>query len=463
MVFSCLSFLYLFLPLVLVLYYIAPNALKNYVLLFSSLVFYYIGEQRLLLLMLVSIAINYVFGLLVDIFRGKRIAKVLLSIAVVINLSILGYYKYADFFISSINSAFGLSVSPLDITLPIGISFYTFQAMSYTIDVYRGDVRVAKNPCVVALYVAFFPQLIAGPIVRYSCIERQFYDRKTSVEDFGYGVKRFCIGLGKKVLLANSFAELVKTATYTNEKTVLLYWISAFAFALQIYFDFSGYSDMAVGLCRMFGFRIDENFNYPYISASITDFWRRWHISLGTWFRDYVYIPLGGNRVSKTRWFVNIVIVWFLTGLWHGAEWNFVIWGLMFGFLLIIEKILFKNRKLKLPKWIGRGYTLFFVLIGFVIFSANNMAEATDNLCAMFGLSELALCGDEAIYLLRSYAVTFLVAIVSSTPLFANIVRKWKSKPFMTIVEPIYLCILLVMSTAYLVDSSFNPFLYFRF
>ena len=463
MVFAGLTFLYLFLPTVLFLYFIAPKALKNYVLLFSSLIFYYIGEQRLLLLMLISITINYALGLLVGNCHRVFFKKTLLVVTVVINLAILGYYKYADFFISSINSAFGLSVSLLNIALPIGISFYTFQALSYVVDVYRGEAVAAKNPCTVALYISFFPQLIAGPIVRYSDIEKQLHDRKTSIEDFAYGVKRFCIGLGKKVLLANSLAELVKTATYSNEKTVVLYWLSAIAFTFQIYFDFSGYSDMAIGLCRMFGFRIDENFNYPYISSSVTEFWRRWHISLGTWFRDYVYIPLGGNRVCIIRWLINIAIVWFLTGLWHGANWNFILWGVMFGFLLVIEKLLLKKVKVKLPRGIGIVYTLFFVLIGFVIFSSNNISDVGKNLRAMFGWANLPLCGTETLYLLRNYAITFVVAMIGATPLFAHIADKLKNKPFMIIAEPIYACLLLVLSTAYLVDGSFNPFLYFRF
>lgn len=413
--------------------------------------------------MLLSITINYAFGLLVGKCRSRVISKILLALAVTINLVILGYYKYADFFISSINTAFGLSVSLLNIALPIGISFYTFQAMSYVVDVYRGEVVATKNPCVVAIYISFFPQLIAGPIVRYSSIEKQLYDRKTSIEDFGYGVKRFCIGLGKKVLLANSFAELVKAATYSNDKTVLLYWLSALAFTLQIYFDFSGYSDMAIGLCRMFGFRIDENFKYPYVSSSITEFWRRWHISLGTWFRDYVYIPLGGNRVCKVRWLLNIAIVWFLTGLWHGANWNFVLWGVMFGFLLVVEKLLLKKFLTKLPRGIGIAYTMFFVLIGFVIFSANNISDVGNNLRAMFDSANLPLCSNETLYMLRNYATTFVVAIIGATPLFALLAKKLKDKPFMMIAEPLYACLLLVLSTSYLVDGSFNPFLYFRF
>lgn len=462
MVFAGLSFLYIFLPLVLVLYFIAPRFLRNYVLLLASLVFYYIGEQRLVWIMIAVILLNYGLALLVEKFRGQGASKIFLSVAVVLNLATLGYFKYADFFISSINSLFSSSIPLLNIALPIGISFYTFQAMSYTIDVYRGEVCAAKNPCKVATYVVLFPQLIAGPIVRYSEIEKELEQRTCNIADFGYGVRRFCMGLGKKVLISNALSEFVKAATYTDERTVLLSWLSAVAFTLQIYFDFSGYSDMAIGLCRMFGFHIGENFNYPYISRSITEFWRRWHISLGTWFRDYVYIPLGGNRTTKWRWLRNILVVWTLTGLWHGAEWNFVLWGALFGILLVIEKLL-KQTLDKLPCGIGVFYTMFFVVLGFVIFSSNDMTEVAENMGALFGISGLPLYGEESLYILRSYTITFIVAIVAATPLLSTIARKYVDSRIMTVVEPMYAAILLVASTAYLVDGSFNPFLYFRF
>lgn len=463
MVFAGLSFLYCFLPAVLIVYYAVPCFLKNYVLLVASLVFYYIGEQRLVWVMITSILLNYGAGLLIQRFRSRRCAKVILGIAVASDLVILCYYKYTDFFISSFNSLFSASAPLLHIALPIGISFYTFQAMSYTIDVYCGDMCAAKNPCSVATYITLFPQLIAGPIVRYSDIEKELGNRKCTINDFSHGISRFCIGLGKKVLLANSLSSLVKVAAYMDEKTVVLSWMSAVAFALQIYFDFSGYSDMAIGLCKMFGFHISENFNYPYISTSITDFWRRWHISLGTFFRDYVYIPLGGNRVPKWRWLINIAVVWFLTGLWHGAEWHFAVWGAMFGVLLIWEKVFLRKLLKKLPSGFGIVYTMFFVVVGFVIFSSDDMLDAVYNLKAMFGFSQIPLVEAETLYLLRSYAVTFVVAVIAATPLVTNIARKFKKKPFSAIIEPAYACMLLLLSTAYLVDGSFNPFLYFRF
>lgn len=463
MVFAGLTFLYCFLPIVLVLYYLAPRRWKNHVLLIASLVFYYIGEQKLVLIMVATILLNYGFALAIEKFRGNTASKTLLIVAVAMNLAILGYYKYTDFFISSFNSGFSASVPLMNIALPIGISFYTFQAMSYTIDVYRGDTVAAKNPCKVATYITLFPQLIAGPIVRYSDVARELDNRKCTVNDFGYGVSRFCMGLGKKVLLANALSELVKTATYTDEKTMLLSWMAAIAYTLQIYFDFSGYSDMAIGLCKMFGFHIGENFNYPYISASVTEFWRRWHISLGTFFRDYVYIPLGGNRVSKWRWLCNIAIVWFLTGLWHGAAWNFVLWGVLYGVLLAMEKLFLKKVLSRLPRILGVCYTMFFVVVGFVIFSSNSMKEVGSSLGTMFGISQVPFAGTETLYLLRSYAVTFVIAILAATPLLPGLVKKFKDNSVVMIAEPLWAFLLLILSTAYLVDGSFNPFLYFRF
>lgn len=463
MVFSSISFLYLFLPTVIILYYAVPQKLKNYLLLLSSLVFYYIGGQKLIWIMLVSITLNYLSALLIEKMRSTRYAKPILVVSVILNLALLGYYKYFGFFAQNINSIFGDTISIPNIVLPIGISFFTFQAMSYTVDVYRGTVSAAKNPCTVGAYVTLFPQLIAGPIVRYSEVEKELKSRTHSLSDFSYGVRRFCIGLGKKVLLANNLAALVKTATYTDEKTVLLYWMSAVAFTLQIYFDFSGYSDMAIGLCRMFGFHIGENFKYPFISSSITEFWRRWHISLGTWFRDYVYIPLGGNRVKKYRWFINITVVWFLTGLWHGAAWNFVLWGASYGVLLIIEKLFLKKHLDKLPKCVGLVYTLFFTIVGFTIFNASSISEAGQILSAMFGTSGLALFGEQSLYLLRSYAITFLIAFIASTPLSAFLGNKYKDSLAITIAEPICAAALLIISTGYLIDGSFNPFIYFRF
>ncbi len=463
MVFSSVSFLYAFLPTVLILYFAVPKKLKNYCLLLLSLAFYYIGGQSSIIIMIASVLINYLSALAIDRLHGINNKKIILIASIVLNLSLLGYYKYYGFFTQNINNVFGEIIPVTDIVLPIGISFFTFQAMSYTIDVYRGKVKAAINPITIATYVTLFPQLIAGPIVKYCDIENELYSRKCTLSDFSYGVRRFCIGLGKKVLIANNLALLVETALYTDEKTVFLYWLSAIAFTLQIYFDFSGYSDMAIGLCSMFGFHIGENFRYPFISSSLTEFWRRWHISLGTWFRDYVYIPLGGNRVKKYKWLINISVVWLLTGLWHGAGWNFVLWGAMNSALLIIEKLLLSKFLGKAPKWIGIVYTLLFTIIGFVIFNANSISEAMSSVLSMFGVSGIPLFDGQSLYLLRSYAVTFIVAIIASTPLCALVYNKYKDKLAFAIAEPIWSTILLITSSGYLIDSSFNPFIYFRF
>ena len=343
MLFSSITFLYFFIPAVILIYFIAPKKLKNSVLLLSSLFFYAWGERKLVLLFAFSIFLGWLLGLLIEKYRGKGPDKIFLWLSVIINLGLLGYFKYADFFISGINSAFGISLPFLKIALPIGISFYTFQILSYTIDVYRGDVSAQRNIIDFGAYVSLFPQLIAGPIVRYSDIADQLKTRSQSVELASEGIQRFLLGLGKKVFIANSLGELTAAFRSSTDPSVLYYWIYAIAFMLQIYFDFSGYSDMAIGLGKIFGFRFPENFNYPYISKSITEFWRRWHISLGSWFRDYVYIPLGGNRSGKAKQLFNIFVVWMLTGLWHGAAWNFVLWGILYAMLLTIEKLGFKK------------------------------------------------------------------------------------------------------------------------
>ena len=336
MLFSSIPFLYYFLPCVIVLYLIAPKKLKNTVLLLASLFFYWWGEPKYVVLMVLNIAFGYVCGLLIGKFRGKAISKLFLALSVIVSVGILGYFKYADFMIANFNVVTGLSVPLLKIALPIGISFYTFQLLSYTIDVYRGDVPSQKNPITLAAYVALFPQLIAGPIVRYSDVAAQLSERKHSLEYISAGIRRFIIGLAKKVLIANAMGELCEIFKASGDKSVLFYWLYAIAFCVHVYFDFSGYSDMAIGLGKLFGFDFMENFNYPFISKSLSEFWRRWHISLGSWFRDYVYIPMGGNRVGKYRLILNLMVVWMLTGLWHGAAWNFVIWGLYFGVLLMI-------------------------------------------------------------------------------------------------------------------------------
>lgn len=467
MLFSSIPFLYYFLPIVLILYFIVPKAFKNAVLLFASLVFYAWGEPEYVVLMIASIIIGYISGLLIEAFRAKGFSKIILSISVAINLGFLGYFKYADFFIDNFNAVTGLSVPLLRLALPIGISFYTFQILSYTVDVFRGDVPAQRNPINLAAYVAMFPQLIAGPIVRYSNIAGELQERTHSFENFALGIRRFVIGLAKKILIANTLGELCDIFKASDEKSVLFYWLYAVAFALHIYFDFSGYSDMAIGLGRIFGFHFAENFDYPYISKSVTEFWRRWHMSLGSWFRDYFYIPLGGNRVPKARWFFNIFVVWMSTGFWHGASWNFIIWGLYFAALLVFEKM-WLLKKLEKSKAAARIYVLFTVLISFVIFNAADMKEAFVYIGGMFGIGEIPFMTQEFVYYLRSYAVVMILAVIGATPfvkqLIMNVGKKTLgSEKIMNVLEPIVLVLLMVVMTAYLVDGSFNPFLYFRF
>ena len=466
MLFSSIPFLYYFLPSVLILYFIVPKKLKNTVLMLSSLVFYGWGEPKYVILMIASIVIGYFSGILIEAFSQKKLSKVFLGISVAVNLGFLAYFKYADFFIQNFNAVTGLSIPLLRIALPIGISFYTFQILSYTIDVYRKDVPAQKNIINLAAYITMFPQLIAGPIVRYSDIAKQLEERTHSFENFSKGIRRFVLGLGKKILIANSLGELCDVFKASDDKSVLFYWLYAVAFGLHVYFDFSGYSDMAIGLGRIFGFRFSENFNYPYISKSATEFWRRWHMSLGTWFRDYVYIPLGGNRVSKPKWFFNIFVVWFLTGFWHGAAWNFIIWGLFFAVLLIVEKV-FLLKYLDKSKVISRVYTLVAVGISFVIFNATDMKEAFSYIGGMFGAGDLPLVSTEFFYYLKSFAVTLVIGIIGATPIVKNTVEKIfennKISKFISVLEPMGLVILLAIMTAYLVDGSFNPFLYFRF
>lgn len=466
MLFSSIPFLYFFLPCVLVLYFAVPKCLKNTVLMLVSLFFYAWGEPKYVVLMAATILINYAAGLLIEKFKGKVLSKVFMIISVSICLASLGYFKYADFFIENFNAATGLSLPLLRIALPIGISFYTFQILSYTVDVYRGDVPAQKNPINLAAYVTMFPQLIAGPIVRYSDIEKQLKSRTHSFEKFSIGVRRFVIGLAKKILIANTLGELCDVFRATDEKAVLYYWLYAVAFSLHIYFDFSGYSDMAIGLGKIFGFDFLENFNYPFISSSATEFWRRWHMSLGSWFRDYVYIPMGGNRVSKLRWFFNIFVVWMLTGFWHGAAWNFVVWGLFFAVLLVFEK-LFLLKVIEKTKIIKRIYIALAVLISFVIFNATDMKEAFSYIGGMFGADSLPFVNAEMLYCLRSYAVVLVLAIIGSTPLVKNAAVRIESSAKLgkaiRVIEPVAIAVLMIVMTAYLVDGSFNPFLYFRF
>ena len=459
MLFSSIPFLYYFLPLVLITYFLAPNRLKNTVLLLYSLVFYGWGEPKLLGLMLFTIGMFYLCGLLID--RTETRKKFWLWVSVAVSLGLLGIFKYADFFISSFNAVTGLGVPLLRLALPVGISFYTFQALSYTIEVYRGNVPAQKNLISFGAYVTLFPQLIAGPIVRYGDVARELEERTTNLEQVGLGLRRFLVGLGKKVILADNFALLCKLFRESSEPSVLFYWMYALAFMLNIYFDFSGYSDMAIGLGRVFGFHFQENFNYPYLSKSVTEFWRRWHMSLGSWFRDYVYIPLGGNRVRKGRWVCNILVVWMLTGAWHGAAWNFVLWGLLYAVALMAEKWLPGLQKW--PEVLRRGYTLLIVMLGFVLFNADSIGQAGSDLAALFGFGGLPVVTAQTLYYLRSFALLFVLGIVGSTPLvrdWAVGVRKTRAGSFLELAMMVGL---LLVSTAYLVDGSFSPFLYFRF
>ena len=464
MLFSSIPFLFYFLPCVLILYFIAPKPLKNSVLLISSLVFYAWDKPKFAIIMIASIILGYIFGLLIEKTRGSVMSKVFLALSVGSSLVTLGIFKYTDFFISSFNSVSGLAVPLTGIALPIGISFYTFQILSYTVDVYRGDVAAQKNPISLAAYVSMFPQLIAGPIVRYSDIEKQLVSRTHNFELVAQGIRRFVLGLGKKILIANALGELCDTFRASDDKSVLFYWLYAIAFTLHIYFDFSGYSDMAIGMGKVFGFEFLENFDYPYISGSVTEFWRRWHMSLGTWFRDYVYIPLGGNRVSKIKWLRNIFIVWFLTGFWHGAAWNFIVWGLYFAVLLVLEKLWLK-KYLDKSKVLRHVYVMLLVVISFVIFNATDMGEAARYIAAMFGLGNVPAFSAEWLYYLRSYAVVIVVAIIGATPLPKVLANKIcaKYEKVTNVIEPVVLVGLMVVMTAYLVDGSFNPFLYFRF
>ena len=467
MLFSGIPFLYYFLPLVLAVYFLVPRGAKNAVLFASSLLFYAWGEPRFCVFMLLSIAQGYVFGRLIERNRKHtRRSKLFLTASVCLSLGLLGYCKYADFFISSLNAVTGASIKLLHVVLPIGISFYTFQILSYVVDVYRGSVPAQKSFLKLGTYIAMFPQLIAGPIVRYAEIAPQLDSRQTTLEDVSSGACRFVIGLSKKVLLANVLYGLVMAFQQSWDLSVLYFWLYAVSFALQLYFDFSGYSDMAIGLGRIFGFRFSENFNYPYISASITEFWRRWHISIGSWFRDYVYIPLGGNRVSKAKWLRNILVVWMLTGLWHGASWNFVLWGLGFAVLLVAEKLAYGGL-LQRTHVLKHVYTLLLVTLSFVLFNADSVSEAVSQLGAMFGAGGLPLVSTEGVYYLKSYAGTFLFAAIGATPLVSNAISRFGKTRFgaqaLTVLQPLVMLALLAACTAFLVDGSFNPFLYFRF
>ncbi len=461
MLFSSITFLYYFLPIVLIAYFVVPKKYKNLVLLIFSLVFYFYGEGIYTLILILSCVINYFIGILINKSKKNSSRKVYLIIGLILDIGILVYFKYTNFFIENINAIFKSNIGLFKIVMPLGISFFTFQAISYIIDVYRKDVTAEKNILSLGTYITLFPQLVAGPIVRYKTINEELKNKDISYDNFSYGVSRFVIGLSKKVLLANNlglFVEVLKSSS----SSILSSWLIAVGFTLQIYFDFSGYSDMAIGLGRMFGFKFLENFNYPYIAKSVTDFWRRWHISLSSFFRDYVYIPLGGNRVSKFKWIRNIFIVWFLTGFWHGASWNFILWGLFFAVVLLIEKLTF-GKWIENKKIINHIYVLFIVIISFTIFNADGLNEVVVSLKNMFGLNSLSFANTETLYYFKSYLILVILSIICTTPLLSKIYNKIKEYNIIKCVEVVTLFVLLILCTAYIVDSTFNPFLYFRF
>lgn len=473
MVFSSLLFMFRFLPAVLILYYIAPRRIRTLILLIFSLFFYAWGEPKYVFLMLCSITVDFCVGRKIaackergDGGAGKR----WLAVSLVYNISVLAFFKYADFLIGSVNSICGTAIPLLGIPLPIGISFFTFQTMSYTIDVYLGVTEVQKNWIKYATYVSMFPQLIAGPIVQYKTIAQQMEHREENTADFAEGIRRFMIGVGEKVLLANNIGVLWDTVSQMGAGSIpaATAWLGAIAYTFQIYFDFTGYSDMAIGLGKMFGFHFLENFDHPYISKSITEFWRRWHISLSSWFREYVYIPLGGNRRGTAVQIRNIAVVWLLTGIWHGASWNFVIWGVYYGCLLILEKFVLQRVLDRLPGWLRHVYALFFVILGWMIFAFDSLSKGLAYIRAMFGGYGSGLFDSTTIYLLYNYAVLLLILIFASTELPKKAAKALMTRVHadswgLTLVRCLCYAAIFLLSVAYLVDATYNPFLYFRF
>ena len=465
MLFTSISFLYYFLPVLIIIYFITPKKYKNIILLIASLLFYLYGEPKYVFLMIAEIIIAYIGAILIDKYKNQ--SKNILITTLFIHIFLLIIFKYTDFIIQTINDISNANIKLLNIALPIGISFYTFQIISYLIDVYNGKVKVQKNIINLATYVSLFPQLVAGPIVRYQTVEKELDDRVHSFNNFAYGIRRFSIGLAKKVLIANALGELCTKAFALNETTIIFHWIFGISYMLQLYFDFSAYSDMAIGLGKIFGFNFPENFNYPYISKSITEFWHRWHISLSTWFKDYVYIPLGGNRDGKYKQIRNILIVWLLTGIWHGANWTFLIWGLLFGIILIIEKMFLNKFMEKLPSFIRRIYVLFIVMILFIIFNSDNMSVALTNIKGLFGMNGEVFINDYTLHYLKSYLPILIIALFGTTPFIKILIDKLRKDKYINniinILEPILIVIILFVVTSYLIDNSYNPFLYFRF
>lgn len=467
MVFSGIVFLYAFLPLTLLAYFFTPYKYKNYTLILFSLLFYFYGEREYTLLLIFCTFVNYIAGIYIQNNSGTKKAKYVLIAALALSLGILLFYKYTDFFIVTFNSIFNTSFKKLNLHLPIGVSFFTFQSLSYTIDVYTNQCRARKDFTSLLCYVSLFPQLVAGPIVRYIDVEKQLDERNVDIGKFSLGVRCFIIGLGKKILIANVLGEIVSAFKSSGESSLLFVWLYAISYTLQIYFDFSAYSDMAIGLGRMIGFEFTKNFDYPYISTSVSEFWRRWHISLGIWFRDYVYIPLGGNRKGIAKQIRNILIVWALTGLWHGASWNFVVWGLWYAVVLIFEKLCFGKYLKKLPKIVSHIYVMAVVIVGFVIFDSTDIVSAVELLKNMFGIGITDLAGEMSLYYLKSYASVLILGVVASMPIAAKAVKRIKqSETGLNIInaaEPIFTALILIVCTAYIIDGSFNPFLYFRF
>ena len=467
MIFSSISFLYYFLVACLGIYFLVPRRFKNLVLLVFSLLFYFYGEPVYTLLMLASTLSAYLHGLWIAKAKAPRYRRLWLWSSVVTSLSLLGFFKYSDFFITNINTLFSSRIPLLGLALPIGISFYTFQTLSYTIDVYRGQAQVQTNLVRLATYVTLFPQLIAGPIVRYTTVEEELGHRRHTLSDFAEGVTRFVMGLGKKGIIADTLGLLVVDFRASSAPSVSFYWLYALAVSLQLYFDFSGYSDMAIGLGRMFGFHFLENFNYPFISRSIAEFWRRWHMSLGQWFRDYVYIPLGGNRVRPLLWVRNVLVVWLLTGFWHGADWTFVLWGLYFALFLLAERFFLGRRLDRAPRVLSHLYVSFVIAISFVLFSADGLGGAIRDIGALFGAGGLPLWSAQTGYYLTSYAPVLLIALLGATPIPKMAVQRLSALrgtgPVLRLLEPAVNALLLLLVTAYFVDGSFSAFLYFRF
>ncbi len=456
MLFSSITFLYFFFTITMLVYYLMPMRFKNWVLLGASLVFYIVGDPKYAVLLLVTGTMGWLHGLA---FLKRPGSKLILTSGIIWNLAALIFFKYADFLIGTGNGLFGTAFPLLKLTLPVGISFYTFQNMSYVFDVYMGQTKPQRNLATYGTYLCLFPQLIAGPIVRYSDVERELRSRTIDLDGVSKGVVRFVVGLGKKVLIANTLGQLAEMTV--TDGSVLFSWMRAIAYALQIYFDFSGYSDMAIGMGRMMGFKFLENFDYPFMSRSVTEFWRRWHMSLGTWFRDYVYIPLGGSRTTKIKWLRNVLVVWMLTGIWHGADWNFLLWGLYYGILLLIEK-LWLGKHLKNPV-LSHGYVILITIFGFVLFHSPSASAAIGEIGRMLGLGGLPAVNATALYYLQSYGILLILALIGATPLPKLLAQKLNAKSVSVVLQPAMVLVLVLLVTACLVDGSFNPFLYFRF